>query len=144
VGHSQTSGLVLIDRTSRRIIRYDATQDVHLQILMHVHPGVHPRCWSSQGRLGRVNSSNLPQKGHHVDLVAQGGTNDAQLDGVTWRKSQHSNPSGNCVEIAKLPDGAVAIRNSRYPAGPALLCASAEFSAFLAAARDGEFDNLLG
>jgi hypothetical protein len=84
------------------------------------------------------------QKGHHVDLVAQDGANDARLDGVTWRKSQHSNPSGNCVEIARLPDGAVAIRNSRYPAGPALICASAEFSAFLAAARDGEFDSLLG
>jgi hypothetical protein len=79
-----------------------------------------------------------------VDLVAQDGANDPRLDGVTWRKSQHSNPSGNCVEIAKLPDGAVAIRNSRYPAGPALICASAEFSAFLAAAGDGEFDSLLG
>jgi hypothetical protein len=79
-----------------------------------------------------------------VDLVAQGGAHDAQLAGVTWRKSQHSNPSGNCVEVAGLPDGAVAIRNSRYPAGPALVCAPAEFSAFLAAARDGEFDSLLG
>ena len=79
-----------------------------------------------------------------MDLVAHGGANDAQLDGVTWRKSQHSNPSGNCVEIAELRDGAIAIRNSRYPAGPALICASAEFSAFLAGARDGEFDSLLG
>jgi Domain of unknown function (DUF397) len=79
-----------------------------------------------------------------VDLVAQDGANDPRLHGVTWRKSQHSNPSGNCVEIAELPDRAVAIRNSRYPAGPALICAPAEFSAFLAAARDGEFDGLLG
>jgi hypothetical protein len=79
-----------------------------------------------------------------VDLVANDGTNDARLDGVTWRKSRHSNPSGNCVEVAGLPDGAVAIRNSRCPAGPALLCAPAEFSAFLGGARDGEFDSLLG
>ena len=79
-----------------------------------------------------------------MDLVARRGANDARLDGVTWRKSQHSNPSGNCVEVAKLPDGAVAIRNSRYPAGAALICPSAEFSAFLAAARDGQFDSLLG
>jgi hypothetical protein len=96
------------------------------------------------GRLRRVIRRISPQKGHHVDLVARRGANDARLDGVTWRKSLHSNPSGNCVEIAKLPDGAVAIRNSRYPAGPALICPSAEFSAFLAAARDGEFDRLLG
>ena len=79
-----------------------------------------------------------------MDLVARRGANDARLDGATWRKSQHSNPSGNCVEVAKLQDGAVAIRNSRHPAGPALICAPTEFSAFLAAARDGEFDSLLG
>jgi len=65
-------------------------------------------------------------------------------DEVAWRKSRHSNPSGNCVEIAELPDGAVAIRNSRYPAGPALVCARSEFAAFLAGAMDGEFDSLLG
>jgi hypothetical protein len=79
-----------------------------------------------------------------VDLVAHDGVNDSRLDSVSWRKSRHSNPSGNCVEVAGLADGIVAIRNSRYPAGPALLCAPAEFSAFLAGARDGEFDSLLG
>jgi hypothetical protein len=76
-----------------------------------------------------------------VDL-AHDGIKDTRLDGVTWRKSRHSNPSGNCVEIAELSDGAIAIRNSRYPAGPALVCAPTEFAAFLAGARDGEFDTL--
>jgi hypothetical protein len=69
---------------------------------------------------------------------------DTRLDGVTWRKSRHSNPSGNCVEIAELPDGAIAIRNSRFPTGPALVCTQSEFGAFLADARGGEFDGLLG
>ncbi|HTW05753.1 MAG TPA: DUF397 domain-containing protein [Streptosporangiaceae bacterium] len=69
---------------------------------------------------------------------------DARLDGVTWRKSRHSNPSGNCVEVAELPGGAIAIRNSRYPTGPALVCAPPQFAAFLAGARDGEYDGLLG
>jgi Domain of unknown function (DUF397) len=77
-----------------------------------------------------------------VDL-AHDSIKGTRLDGVTWRKSRHSNPSGNCVEIAELPDGAIAIRNSRYPAGPALVCAPGEFAAFLAGARDGEFDRLL-
>jgi hypothetical protein len=72
------------------------------------------------------------------------GIDDPRLDGVTWRKSLHSNPSGNCVELAKLPGGAVAIRNSRFSTGPALLCARADFATFLAGARDGEFDSLLG
>jgi hypothetical protein len=78
-----------------------------------------------------------------VDLVAYN-ADDTRLEGVTWRKSRHSNPSGNCVELAGLADGTVAIRNSRFPSGPALLCGPADFSAFLAAARDGEFDSLLG
>ena len=55
-------------------------------------------------------------------------------------KSSHSGPTGgNCVEIAFLPDGDVAMRNSRYPDGPALLFTSAEWTAFLGGARDGEF-----
>jgi uncharacterized protein DUF397 len=29
---------------------------------------------------------------------------------VTWRKSKWSNPSGNCVEVAELPGGGVAVR----------------------------------
>lgn len=77
-----------------------------------------------------------------MDLAHQHGE-DTRLDGVTWRKSRHSNPSGNCVELAELTDGAIAIRNSRYPTGPALVCTQPEFAAFLAGARDGEFDGLL-
>ena len=61
---------------------------------------------------------------------------------VTWRKSKWSNPSGNCVEVAALPDGAVAVRNSRHPSGPALVYTRAEIAAFLAGVRDGEFDDL--
>ena len=67
---------------------------------------------------------------------------DPRLEHPTWRKSRHSNPSGNCVEIAALDGGAIAIRNSRHPDGPALICERADFAAFLAGARDGDFDHL--
>ncbi|MFI5844250.1 DUF397 domain-containing protein [Catenuloplanes sp. NPDC051500] len=65
----------------------------------------------------------------------------AQLP-VTWQKSSFSNPSGNCVELAPLPGGGVAMRNSRDPEGPALIYTPAEIEAFILGARDGEFDHL--
>ena len=52
------------------------------------------------------------------------------LGDAAWRKSSHSSPSGNCVEAAKLTGG-VALRNSRFPDGPALVFASAAWDAFL-------------
>jgi hypothetical protein len=66
-----------------------------------------------------------------------------ELQGVTWQKSGRSNPSGNCVECAALPEGGVAVRNSRDPGGPALIYTPAEIEAFILGVRDGDFDNLL-
>ena len=67
------------------------------------------------------------------------------LPSLKWQKSGHSNPSGNCVEMAELPGGGgIAVRNSRDPDGPALIYTVDEIAAFLAGARDGEFDNLVG
>ena len=59
-----------------------------------------------------------------------------------WRKAMASNPSGACVEVAPLPGGGVAVRNSRHPEGPALIYTRAEIAAFLAGAKAGEFDDL--
>ena len=67
----------------------------------------------------------------------------AELGEVRWLKSWHSNPNGECVELAALPTGEIAVRNSRFPGGPILLYTQAEITAFLAGAKDGEFDHLL-
>jgi hypothetical protein len=57
---------------------------------------------------------------------------------VAWRKSSYSNPSGNCVEAALLAQG-VAVRNSRFPGGPALVFTEAEWAAFLLGVKEGDF-----
>jgi len=67
-----------------------------------------------------------------------------ELGQVCWLKSQHSNPNGACVELAALPGGEIAMRNSRFPVGPVLLYTQAEITAFLAGAKDGEFDHIVG
>jgi hypothetical protein len=65
------------------------------------------------------------------------------LGSVAWRKSQASNPNGDCVELAHLDCGSIAVRNSRDPRGPALLYTRAEIAAFIRGAKDGEFDDLI-
>ena len=71
------------------------------------------------------------------------GTPARDLPPLRWQKSQRSNPSGNCVEMARLPEGSIAVRNSRHPDGPALVYTVDEIEAFLLGARDGDFDNLI-
>ncbi|MBL1120478.1 DUF397 domain-containing protein [Streptomyces sp. 110] len=64
------------------------------------------------------------------------------LQSVVWVKSRHSAADGNCVELAALAGGEVAVRNSRDPQGPALVYTREEIAAFIAGARDGEFDRI--
>ena len=57
-----------------------------------------------------------------------------------WRKASYSNAGGNCVEVADLDDGDRAVRDSKDRAGPMLRFAAAEWAAFTAGVRGGEFD----
>jgi hypothetical protein len=79
-----------------------------------------------------------------MDTTTNGSTT-SDLRSLAWQKSRRSNPSGNCVEVAELPDGAgVAVRNSRDPEGPTLIYTPAEITAFILGAKDGDFDHLIG
>jgi hypothetical protein len=45
--------------------------------------------------------------------------------------------------MAALPDGDVAVRNSRFPDGPALIYTRAEIESLILGVKDGEFDHLM-
>jgi Domain of unknown function (DUF397) len=75
----------------------------------------------------RIRASGVPRAATRQISEDQGdgmkianGTPGDQVPG-TWRKATPSNSSGACVEVAALPGGDVAVRNSRYPSGPALV-----------------------
>jgi hypothetical protein len=55
-----------------------------------------------------------------------------------WRKSTSSGTE-DCVEIRFL-EGAIQVRNSRDRGGPLLTFGAAEWAAFLAGVRSGDFD----
>jgi len=66
------------------------------------------------------------------------------LTGVTWIKSSYSNPSGDCVELAKLTGGKIAVRNSRYPGGLTLFYTRVVMAVFLQVVKEGGFDEMTG
>jgi hypothetical protein len=70
---------------------------------------------------------------------AQNGCSAALITGAVWRKSSLSGQMGNCVEVAVLDGGEVAVRNSRHPVGPALVFTPAEWSAFVGGVQRREF-----
>jgi len=61
------------------------------------------------------------------------------ISGVTWQSAPGTEEDEERVEIAYLPDGAVAMRSSLDP-GTVLRYTEAEWRAFVLGARDGEFD----
>ncbi|MFE3329062.1 DUF397 domain-containing protein [Streptomyces sp. NPDC059176] len=58
---------------------------------------------------------------------------------VEWHGAPGTRPDEERVEIAYLPDGAVAMRSSLAPE-TVLRYTEAEWRAFVLGARDGEFD----
>jgi hypothetical protein len=67
----------------------------------------------------------------------------SELAHVAWRISTRSgNGGGNCVEAGPVLDGSgrVAVRHSKNPDGQVIVYSHAEWQAFIAGAKDGEFD----
>lgn len=56
-----------------------------------------------------------------------------------FRKSTFSG-NGGCVEVRRLDDGTIAVRDSKDPSLPPHHFTRTEWTAFLAGVRNGEFD----
>jgi hypothetical protein len=69
----------------------------------------------------------------------------SELPDLQWRLagSATGRRGEGGVEMARLPDGQIAVRNAADPAGPALIYTKAEIEALIGGAQDGDFDALL-
>jgi hypothetical protein len=63
----------------------------------------------------------------------------ADLSRAQWFKSSRSASKADCVEVAFV-EGAVGVRDSKNPTGPALVFTPAEWDAFTASVHGGEFN----
>ncbi|MGH3627474.1 MAG: DUF397 domain-containing protein [Sciscionella sp.] len=57
-----------------------------------------------------------------------------------WHTSSYSGSSGNCVEVAPLDDGGVMVRDTKDRSLAAHSYTAAEWTAFVAGVKAGEFD----
>ncbi|MCC5034354.1 DUF397 domain-containing protein [Streptomyces sp. WAC 00631] len=63
---------------------------------------------------------------------------DLDLSGIAWRKSSASGAENDCVEIAELPGGGRALRDSKNPELEPLRFTPTEWTAFRAGVIAGE------
>lgn len=67
---------------------------------------------------------------------------DINRESLRWRIAKKSS-TANCVEVARAAPDTVVVRNSRRPDGDMIIYPHADFNAFLAGVKSGEFDDLL-
>ncbi|MEU2088442.1 DUF397 domain-containing protein [Nocardia beijingensis] len=62
------------------------------------------------------------------------------LSDANWFKSSVSSADRDCVEVAFLREGSVGVRDSKNPAGPALVFRPSDWDSFTVRIASGELD----
>ena len=71
------------------------------------------------------------------------GVTVADVTQASWEKSWYSNLNGSCVEIGRVVPDRIGVRDTKDSgSGPILFFTDAEWGAFVAAIKSGQFDNL--
>jgi hypothetical protein len=71
------------------------------------------------------------------------GITPADIGRASWLKSSFSNYNGSCFEVSRLSPDRIGVRDTKDNGfGPVLVFTSAEWSAFVAGAKSGQFDKL--
>ncbi|MFH0246211.1 DUF397 domain-containing protein [Streptomyces sp. HK10] len=65
-----------------------------------------------------------------------------EMTGALWVKATASDALNDCVELARVGENEIAVRNSRFPGGPALVFTRSEVAAFIDGASKGEFNEM--
>jgi hypothetical protein len=65
--------------------------------------------------------------------------NDVGFPQLNWFKSSKSSPDGQCTMCARLPDGGMAVKDSKHPHGPVLLFPASQWRAFTEGVKLSDF-----
>ncbi|MEV0224330.1 DUF397 domain-containing protein [Streptomyces sp. NPDC050704] len=78
----------------------------------------------------------------HSSASAHNGMSASDLGEQGWERPWSGPNGGQCVEMKRLADGRVAVRQSTDPAGPVLIYTPEEITAFVAGVKQGLADHL--
>jgi hypothetical protein len=57
-----------------------------------------------------------------------------------WHRSSYSGANGNCVEVASVACGSIAVRDSKTPHGETQFCTREKWADFIACVKSGGVD----
>lgn len=77
-----------------------------------------------------------------TDSAIYNGMPASDLGESHWERPWSGTSGGQCVEMKRLPDGRVAVRQSTDPAGPALIYTPEEIAAFVTGVKKGLADHM--